>query len=57
LAAQGTAIVLISSEMPELLALADRILVMRQGRISGELDPKDATEEKVLQYAAGTVGR
>jgi ABC-type sugar transport system ATPase subunit len=57
LAAQGTAIVLISSEMPELLALADRILVMQQGRVSGELDAKQATEETILQYAAGTVER
>ena len=45
------AILLISSELPELLSLADRILVMRQSRIVGELTAAEATREKVLELA------
>lgn len=52
LAAQGTAIVLISSELPEVLSLADRILVMHEGRLSGELSRAEATEEIILELAS-----
>ncbi|RWG10461.1 MAG: sugar ABC transporter ATP-binding protein, partial [Mesorhizobium sp.] len=51
LADQGLAILLISSEMPELLGLADRILVMQSGSISGELPWQEASEEAVLALA------
>ena len=51
LAQQGLAILLISSELPELLGLADRILVMRRGRVAGELPAADATRESVLHLA------
>lgn len=51
LADQGVALLVISSEMPELLGLSDRIVVMREGRISGELSREDATEERVLTLA------
>jgi ABC-type sugar transport system ATPase subunit len=51
LARAGAAILMISSEMPELLQVADRILVMRQGRISGEL-PGRTTQEEIMRYAA-----
>ena len=51
LLAQGAAIVMISSELPEILGLSDRILVMRDGRICGEFDRADATEEKILNCA------
>lgn len=51
LAAQGTAILLISSDLPEVLLLADRILVMRSGEIAGELPRSEATQEKVLALA------
>ena len=51
LAAEGMATLLISSELPEILSLCDRILVMREGRISGELDGKSATQEEVLRLA------
>ncbi|GAB2602313.1 sugar ABC transporter ATP-binding protein [Spirosoma areae] len=51
LAAQGKGILLISSELPELLALADRILVIREGRMSGELSRADATEERIMSLA------
>jgi len=57
LAAQGKAIVMISSELPELLGMSDRILVMHEGRISGEIaDPRSATQEEVLRLAVGQVG-
>ena len=52
LAREGTAVVLISSELPEVLALADRILVMREGRLVGDIPPAGATEEKILRLAA-----
>ncbi len=51
LANQGLGIMLISSELPEILGLSDRIYVMQQGRITGELAGPDATEEKVLALA------
>ncbi len=50
---EGKAILMISSEMPELLGMADRILVMRQGRLMGEFSRNEATEEKLLSLAAG----
>jgi ABC-type sugar transport system ATPase subunit len=52
LARSGTAVMLISSELPEILAVADRILVMREGRITGELNPRQASEEEILRCAA-----
>jgi ABC-type sugar transport system ATPase subunit len=51
LASRGMATLLISSELPELLSLSDRIIVMRQGRVSGELRGDDATQEKLLELA------
>jgi ABC-type sugar transport system ATPase subunit len=51
LARAGAAILMVSSEMPELLQVADRILVMRGGRITGEL-PGRTTQEAILRYAA-----
>ena len=51
LAAEGIAIVVISSELPEILTLADRVLVMQAGRITGELSRDDATEERILALA------
>ncbi|WP_118182610.1 sugar ABC transporter ATP-binding protein [Paraburkholderia phosphatilytica] len=51
LAAQGKAIVMISSELPEILRMSDRIVVMCEGRITGELDAKDATQERIMQLA------
>jgi ABC-type sugar transport system ATPase subunit len=54
LAAEGVAILLISSELTEVLALSDRILVMRAGRIAAALDRTDADERTVMLYATGT---
>jgi ABC-type sugar transport system ATPase subunit len=51
LARQGAAILMVSSELPELLQVADRILVMRQGRLTGEL-PGRTTQEEIMRYAA-----
>jgi ABC-type sugar transport system ATPase subunit len=51
LADQGKAVLLISSEMSELLLLSDRLLVMRQGRVDVELDPLAVTQEEVLKHA------
>jgi len=51
LLSRGAAIVMISSELPEILGLSDRILVMRDGRICGEFDRADATEENILNCA------
>lgn len=51
--AQGIAILLITSELPELLALSDRIVVIHRGRITAELARDEATQERVLQAAMG----
>jgi inositol transport system ATP-binding protein len=51
LAGQGKAIIMISSEMPEILGMSDRILVMHDGRITGVLDRKEANQEKVMALA------
>lgn len=51
LVAKGKSIIMISSELPEVLGMCDRILVMRNGRITGELASDDATQEKIMQYA------
>ena len=51
LAEQGYAIIMISSEMPEILGMCDRIFVMCDGRVTGELSRDDATQEKILELA------
>jgi ribose transport system ATP-binding protein len=51
LAAQGKAIVVISSELPEVLRLSHRILVMCEGRVTGELPIREASQEKIMQLA------
>jgi ABC-type sugar transport system ATPase subunit len=52
LLARGAAIVMISSELPEVLGMSDRILVMREGRIVAELDGASATQEEIMTHAA-----
>lgn len=54
LAEQGTAIIFISSEMPEILGMCDRIIVLHEGRISGEQDRVNATQEGLLTLATGS---
>ncbi len=51
LAQQGYAIIMISSEMPEILGMCDRIIVMCEGRVTGELSREEATQEKILALA------
>ena len=53
LAGQGVAILMISSELPEILAMSDRILVMHQGRIKADLPGNGATEETIMRFATG----
>jgi len=53
LAGRGLAILLISSELPELLGMSDRIMVMHRGRIAGELSRDQATQEKIMAMATG----
>jgi ribose transport system ATP-binding protein len=55
LAGEGLAVVMMTSEMPELLGLSDRIAVMAEGRITATLSREDATQEKVLNAAIGMV--
>ena len=52
LAAQGLAILVISSDLPEILTISDRILVMREGRLAGELSFDEASEERIMALAA-----
>lgn len=53
LAARGVAMLMISSELPEVLGMSDRILVMHEGRIVGELSASEATQEKIMHLATG----
>jgi ribose transport system ATP-binding protein len=55
LASRGAAVLLASSELDELLRLADRIVVMHRGRIAGELTRAEATEERIMHLATGGV--
>ena len=54
LAGQGTTILLISSEMPELLRLSDRVIVMREGKIQGILNRDELTQDSIMHYAMGS---
>ncbi|ASS86126.1 sugar ABC transporter ATP-binding protein [Geobacillus subterraneus] len=53
LAKNGKAIVVVSSEMPEILGLSDRVIVMHEGRKMGELTREEATQERIMQLATG----
>lgn len=53
LASQGVAILMISSELPEVLGMSDRILVMHEGKISGEFSREEASQEKIMLCATG----
>ncbi len=51
--AQGGAVVMVSSELPEILAMSDRIMVVHEGRVSGFLDRAEATQERIMELATG----
>ena len=50
-AKQGMAIIMISSDLPELMGMADRIYVMSEGKITGELSREEASQEKIMHFA------
>lgn len=52
LAGQGVAVIMISSEMPEVLGMSDRIMVLHEGRMTGILDRKDADQVKIMELAS-----
>ena len=53
LAAQGVAIIMVSSELPEVLGMSDRIMVITEGKIGGFIDRQDANQENVMILATG----
>ncbi len=53
LAQEGKAIIMISSELPEILGMSDRVLVMHEGRVGGVFERKDATQENIMRAATG----
>lgn len=50
---RGVAIIMVSSELPEILGMSDRIIVVHEGRISGEIDAQEATQERIMTLATG----
>ncbi|WP_197945956.1 hypothetical protein [Phytohabitans suffuscus] len=56
LAADGVAVLMVSSELPEVLGMADRVLVMHEGRLVREIGRDDADEESVMLAATGQAG-
>ncbi|BBP92768.1 hypothetical protein BsIDN1_63860 [Bacillus safensis] len=50
---RGVAILMVSSELPEILGMSDRVLVIHEGTISGELDKTEATQERIMTLATG----
>ena len=48
---QGAAVIVISSELPEILGVCDRVIVMRDGRITANIDRSEATQEKIMSYS------
>jgi rhamnose transport system ATP-binding protein len=57
LAAAGYGIVMVSSEMPEVLGMSDRIIVMREGRVAATMDTRTATQEQILGAAMAVAVR
>jgi ribose transport system ATP-binding protein len=51
LASEGKSIIMISSELPEILRMSDRIAVMCEGRLTGIIDNKDANQQVIMEYA------
>jgi len=55
MAKAGVGIIMISSELPEVMAMSDQVLVMHRGRITGEFNRENATEEKLMRAATGEI--
>ena len=53
LAAEGLAVIMVSSEIPEILGMSDRVIVMREGRIAADVAGNGLTPENLVRYAAG----
>lgn len=53
LAEKGVAVIMISSEMPEVIGMCDRVMVMRNGKISGEISKDELSEETLIKFAMG----
>ena len=51
LAGEGKAIIMVSSELPEILGMSDRVIVMHDGKITGELNREEATQENIMSFA------
>lgn len=54
LAQQGKAVIMISSELPEVLGMSDRVVVMHEGKVTGEFERKDVSQEMIMKFATGT---
>jgi len=52
---QGKSIIMISSEMPEIMAVSDRMIVMHEGTVTGEITHEDYTEENIMKLASGEI--
>jgi rhamnose transport system ATP-binding protein len=53
LAAQGLSVIMVSSEIPEIMGMSDRVIVMREGRVVGRYERSELTAEKLVRAAAG----
>jgi D-xylose transport system ATP-binding protein len=53
LTAEGKAVILVSSELPELIGMSDRILMLHEGRVGGEFAREEATQERLMEAAMG----
>lgn len=53
LAQEGVAILMISSELPEVIGMADRVIVMQEGKLTGEVQKEEMTQERIMHYATG----
>mgnify|MGYP000973825932 CR=1 FL=1 len=53
LADMGKSIIMISSELPEILKMSDRVIIMYEGQVTGEVSKDEASEENIMQYAIG----